>query len=684
MNIRSLFIKDRQPTRWGAYGLLLALCLITYSNTFHKNFMIDDYTIFFDPKIRNVKFLSFQLLPDKERILDIKSQKSEIYYRPLAHAVLMVLFLFVGENPAQMHIFNLVFFWILLIVLFEFLLLGFRDVFLALCSALLFCVHPVHGVFLNYITAIVFSLELVFMLLSLMSFYVFFERGRRPTHLVLALAAYAASVMFHESAILLPIYAGAFVFFILRKDWRQTLLSAVPYAAVMSGYLLLRLNVVSLKTSMPDKLQMFQIGFLEYAASYAKIISWYLSKLIYPDGIVFIWSTPVVRESVGLWLALLAALLVVMGILLRFGSTAIKFGVMWLAIGCLPVALACLLKPTEGFMIEPHWLSFASTGFFIGLGYLFRKIFDSKRNLAVLLLSVLLMVWGTTSYAYNSYWSNEQRYCRFWLEHAPDFRSAHFWLACSYMDEGDFVKAREHFMKTLPNQIYDRQIYNNLGLMEMVEKRWDKAKRYFLSALEVDPNSAYAHMQLGRVALIQNDFEISKQFYKRALDLDRFQSEPRLKLAFFARQEGRFKDAEALYKENLANIPRHGPTLFDLADLYRANKDVGAFLRTAKEIINFDKDSFILTSIASILAMEGHIHLAFDAFNRALSVDPQNKEIYLELGKLMGNLNRFDDAIRTWQSGVALDPEDPRFKMLISQAEALKLQEVGHSNDRKK
>lgn len=674
MNLRTLFISDRRPTRLTAYGLLLALCLITYNNTFHAKFMIDDFTIFFDPKIRNVEFLGFQLLPDKDKILDIKSQKSEIYYRPLAHAVLMVLYLTVGEDPARMHIFNLIFFWVLLVVLFEFILLVFRDIILALCAGSLFCVHPIHGVFLNYITAIVFSLELIFMLLSLMSFYIFLERTRRPIHLVLALAAYAASVMFHESAIFLPIYAAAFVFFILQKNWRQTLFSIAPYAAVMAVYLFLRMNVVSLKASMPDKLQMFQIGIFEYAASYTKIIVWYLAKLFYPDGIVFMWATPVVRDHVGLWLALLAVLLLLICVFIRFGASVIKLGVMWLAIGCLPVMLACLLKPTEGFLIEPHWLSFASIGFFISVAYLVRKIFESKKTVAVVLLAVILTLWGTTAYTYNSFWSDEKRYCRFWLDHAPDFRSVHFWLACAYMDEGNFAQAREHFMKTLPNHIYDRQIYNNLGLMEMVEKRWDKAKKYFLSALEIDPNSAYTHMQLGRVALIQNDYEGSKQAYTRALDIDRFQTEPRLKLAWFARQEGRDKDAEALYKENLAVIPHHGQTLFELADLYRARKDVPAFLTAADEIVKFNKDVSILTSIGSILAMEGHVHSAYEAFNRALRVDPQDKEIYLELGKLLGNLNRFDDAIRTWQSGAALDPQDPRFKLLIGQAEALKFQ----------
>ena len=62
---------------------------------------------------------------------------------------------------------------------------------------------------------------------------------------------------------------------------------------------------------------------------------------------------------------------------------------------------------------------------------------------------------------------------------------------------------------------------------------------------------------------------------------------------------------------------------------------------------------------------------AFALYDKALALDHQYKETYLELGKLYGNDNQFDKAIGVWQVGLKLDPHDKRFSHLIEEAKRL-------------
>ena len=76
----------KQATATKVFLALLVLGILTFANGLKNPMMIDDHA-FFDEKMRNLKFLWIQFVPDKDVVFHLKDQQTDAYYRPLAHVL---------------------------------------------------------------------------------------------------------------------------------------------------------------------------------------------------------------------------------------------------------------------------------------------------------------------------------------------------------------------------------------------------------------------------------------------------------------------------------------------------------------------------------------------------------------------------------------------------------------------
>ena len=151
--------------------ILLVVSFASYSNALHNNFMMDDYGLLIqDTRAHNVKYLLTHFIPDFRHVLNIEGSVGNVYYRPLAHLLLMLCFLSFGLEPFGYHLVNLLVLFLCAFTLYVFLKLLFKNTPLALLTSLIFAAHPINGVMVNYITGIVFGVQVLAMLLSLMTF----------------------------------------------------------------------------------------------------------------------------------------------------------------------------------------------------------------------------------------------------------------------------------------------------------------------------------------------------------------------------------------------------------------------------------------------------------------------------------------------------------------------------------
>src|SRR5208283_506851 len=90
---------------WAVFGLLLGICFVTYHNSLHNPFMLDDVNIFADVKLHNLKFLPNAFIygsPGHDRGESFTS--SGLYYRPMAYVISMFSFMAFGHEVLGYHL----------------------------------------------------------------------------------------------------------------------------------------------------------------------------------------------------------------------------------------------------------------------------------------------------------------------------------------------------------------------------------------------------------------------------------------------------------------------------------------------------------------------------------------------------------------------------------------------------
>ena len=545
---------------------------LTYSNALHGPFMVDDHS-FFDERMKNIKFLKYQFMPDRDHALGIGGGHPEVYYRPLALAIPMLCYLAFGEHTFYFHVFNLILFCLTSFFIYVFVATIFKDRWLGFLTGLFFLVHPINGIVVNFITASVFPVQVIFMFASLSSVIASERSERSNLFKLLSIFFFALALMCHETSMALPIYAFCLLFLVQGYRWREALIKCLPMLIFLFIYFLWRLKYASLNVSIFQQISHFHINFAQYVATFTKIVCWYLAKLFCMGGIVMIWSAPVVTAGVAWWLliALLLFVAYLAAVIYYHREKWALLGLIWFALGFLPLTLACLFQPTQGFIMEPHWLIFPSIGIFIFCAGIFQKI--NPAFVRIMLIGILLTGWSLTCRAYNYIWSDEERYCQFWTEQSPDFKGAKFFLARTYLAKGELEKAKYYYQACISNMYVDHLFYANLGLIDYLQGHWQAAKENYYKALSIEPRLQVVLINLGVMAMHEGNLPQAKQYFARAIDANRFSVAPRMNMAHLLEMQGDLQGATAMYRSILDIIPHDEKALISLLKIYYEHHD---------------------------------------------------------------------------------------------------------------
>ncbi len=687
------FVRKSQTHLLAVFSLLI-LCLLSYSNAIHNQFLIDDEGFLLqDTKLQNPKFFYFRFIPDLNKTLKIEGGARDVYYRPLAHLVPMVCLLLLGKTSEGYHIVNLIFFYLCALLIYRLLLDITQDWQLAFLTGMLFSTHPINGMMVNYITASVYGVQIASLLLAMISFIRAAEdtsagtivdpatlvsmntiTTRKKCFYMQSLFFYVLSLLCHETSMAFPLYVVIYLFLLSKCPLKKIVKVCIPYMLITEFYLLFRVHNASLKVSILDKFSGGHISLASYSATLANLYQWYLSKLIFLDGIVLIWVSPAMKNNLFLWnVVFLIVLIALMIILLRFWKKSLKsFALIWFLIGFAPVTMACLAYGTDFLFVEPHWFIFASIGFFllIAIGMHYLRAFLPLRVYLLVLISVILVL-VMSSRSYNYIWGNEKRYCTYWAQQTPGFKAPLFYLADSYMREGAYQQARKLYRQAIRKKSDDWQIYTNLGLMDFDGGQFQSAMENYQLALKINPWSAVIYTNIGSAYLKMNQPTEAQNAFLKALALNPYLIEPRLNLANIYRQRNDNAQAIVFLEENLKIVPDEERSLAMLLEIYLTSGRREMVFELAEKFFNKSQDPGQLTSLGSCLAQKNFVKLAMMFYSKSLKIDAANKATLLEMGALYGNLEKFDKAINLWQTGLRLYPDETKFKDLIQQAQVL-------------
>ncbi|MCU1384999.1 MAG: hypothetical protein JWL71_3696 [Acidobacteria bacterium] len=236
------------PRRLGAL-LLIVATLAAFCNIFDNAFHLDDfYRVVDNPWIQSVApiwrhFLDPRTMSTLDRVTE---------YRPLVPLTLSLNYSLSGSRVASYHAFNLLAHLTAVLFIYAFILelMAFRradteadsdaDRQIAFIAALLFAVHPVSGIVVNYISARDLAIMEVFLAATLWAYARMRRRGDSVLGWAVVLVLFAASLLAKTNGIMMPLVVLAFERMIAGRasSWRASLGRIAAFAAVIATYFL--------------------------------------------------------------------------------------------------------------------------------------------------------------------------------------------------------------------------------------------------------------------------------------------------------------------------------------------------------------------------------------------------------------------------------------------------------------
>ncbi len=595
-----------------AFILIAAASWIVYGNSLGNEFVFDDL----DQVVNKYSIQSFKNIPD---ILGLTGDKPD--YRPIRTISYCIDYFFSGLNPAGYHVFNIFYHIVASMILY--LIAGhlLKNHKIALITAILFAVHPVHTDAVTYISG---RRDVLSTLFYLAGFYWFllFRSSPRKKYLLLTVAAYLLGLFTKEMAVTLPVLLVAYdvcyepgeqtnisrgisirriisisrIINIIKKYKYQYLLLFL--AGGLYTWFVLQNYSMTVLTAEKRVLQSAYKG-TRYSnlLTAARIVCFYIKILFFPLTLNADYSYNAFPLSQSFFeiktifsFVLLAAIIL---LTVRFRrKTPAVFAALWFFITILPVSR--IIPHHE--MVAEHYLYLPSAGFCLLLAWLAAQTwrFPKARIAGYLVLAIIIILFSARTVVRNRDWKDPLTLWGKTVEIAPDCARAHNNYGAFLHKKGLNEKAVIHLNRALEIAPTYFLPHHNLALLYYNTEGWsEKVEQEIERCLEQNQNYPLAHFNRG----------------------------------WFYHQEGWLEKARCEYEQTLMLRPHH-----------------------VRAMVN----------LAAIHYQAGGLDEALELCQRAAAVNPNNYEVQHNLGKLYLKTGRTEEAENAMNRARELQKKAPR------------------------
>jgi tetratricopeptide (TPR) repeat protein len=566
-------------------GLILVITVGSYWPVFHNGFVWDDEGY----------ILNNQLI----KALDLKSIFSGYVmgnYHPLTILALAVEYRVFGLNATGYHAVNLLFHLLNVVLVFLIASHISRNNLVALITALLFGIHPLHVESVAWATGLKDLLYSFFFLLSWFCYLKYFSE-RHKRFYVFAFVSFLLSLLSKAMAVSLPLILLLSDYLYGRKMNKTAWLEKVPFFLLSVVFGIIAIIAQKSSGSIPDVTFPFfrRIIF----ASYGYIT--YLIKLVFPVHLSAFYpyqvgNTDPVPFMYYAYPVLCIALAAIAFISLRF-SRKIFFG---LGFFTLTVFLVLQLLPVGRAIMADRYSYIPSIGILFLAGEGFEMIRRKNLNLvAVLLISAFVIFFSVSSYARCGIWKNDITLWNDVINQYEKVPSAYLNRGIAYARENNYDKAIEDISKAIQLDMNNTNAFNNgakayynRGNMYASERKFDMALKDFDKCIELNPKYKQAYFNRGNIYSDRQEYGQAMADFSKAIELDPGEAKPYLNRGF----------------------------------IYGIRKE---YVK------------------------------ALDDFDRAISLDPGNADAFFNKGYVLILMANYSEAIRNLTQSVRIRPNDP-------------------------
>ncbi len=215
---------------------------------------------------------------------------------------------------------------------------------------------------------------------------------------------------------------------------------------------------------------------------------------------------------------------------------------------------------------------------------------------------------------------------------------------------------------------------NELTLLLLGRGNVHEAERHARNAVRMAPENAQSHYLMGLVLTEANRPAVGEYHYYRALKLSGTRDPVVLaNLALCLKNQGKMADARALYEESLAAAPYSLHTLLGFARLEEADRNLTASMSLLERAAALFPDNPNVRLLrATVLGRRGEADAALAVLDTMAATNATLSPVeWLEKGRLLDRLSRYDEAFTAFDAGRKRLREVTGQQYLDAQAEHL-------------
>lgn len=528
----------------------------------------------------------------------------------------------------------------------------------AAIGAALFAVHPLQVETVAWISEQRGQLALLFSCLATL-LYIHAAQGsaslsRRLRWWAPATVAFALALLSKPSAAAAPLVVIAIDLFILRSDWRRTLMMTAPWLALAAGAALLT-------SALQDAEQHKAAAALWIRPLVAlDALGFYLWKLFVPIGLApdhgrtpefvaamgwrqFYWAIPI---------ALAGALVVVKRLRPCFGPFAVY------AAGVAPVLGLVSFHHQEISTVADRYAALALLGPAIGAAMLLDRSSDKARRPWKMGATLLLVALAALSFRQSAHWRDDITLFTHNIEVNPRSGLAHNNIGFALLERDRPREAIAHFDAALEIDANTAHARTNLGMAHRDLGDLDAAAGHLRAALDSRPHDRRALNALGVIAAQRGNLAESERLLQRAIEADPESADAHANLALTLQRRGRMQEALDLYETAIHFQPRHVEANFNLGLALEAlgrREEAMERWRLAAEIEPGLRQAHHRLGMAHLA--RGEHDEAATRFRTIIELDPADAGAWNNLGMALALAGRTEEAIEAFREAVRLAPE---------------------------
>jgi len=613
---------------------ILLVILLVYLPAFHGGFIWDDdHHVTENPNVIGSWGLR-----------GIWTSGAATYY-PLTLTSFWLIHTIWGPNPLPFHVLNVLMHALCAVLLRRVLVNLNAKPAAAWLGAMIWAVHPVQVESVAWITELKNTQSGVFYLLAILFFikwHVCETRGRSSYLLYLAgLLCAIFALLSKTSTVMLPIVLALCAWY-LNRGWSWKIFQVQLPFFFMSA-------IAAAWTISEQKFHSGAIGdewtqtFLERVAVAGYSVWFYLTKLIWPHPLIFVYPRWTIDPRDVLSVIPFAAVVVGLAVLWRYANPmrAVLFAALYFVVSLFPVLSFFDVYFFRYSFVGDHFQYLAAMGPLALAGVGVARAFERRKKPIELyaVSAALILVLGALTLQHARVFRDDETLWRDTIRKNPNAWLAYNNLAAIFMERNDTAAATAELEATLRLNPNHSEAHANLGNILLESGRFDEAAQHFQKALEGEPDYARIHDSLGVALMMSNRLDDGIVHMRRAVELDPFSATAREHLGIALGRQGNTHGALEQFKEAVTVNPN----------------GINSRMR-----------------YATALLAEEHFPEAEVQFKEALRISPDLAPAHKFIGVTLFELHRREEAIHHLKEAVRLDPNDAEGRAKLAEFQAFR------------